>query len=213
VIALAADPRFGRPVDREELAAVRRRYRLEHPFVLFTGTLEPRKNLTRLVEAWTAMSPAIRGERRLVIVGSRGWEEEPLLTAIERRRDIAVLGFVPDGDLAALYQLCEVFCYPSLYEGFGLPLLEAMQSGAACVTTRGSSLTEVGGEAVRYVDDPRDAGALREALEQLLGDPDERARLGASARQAAARFSWERTADDVLTLLESLALAGRAAAP
>ena len=111
-----------------------------------------------------------------------------------------MLGQVTDEDLAALYQACTVFCYPSLYEGFGLPLLEAMASGAACVTSSVSSLPEVGGDAVVYVE-PTSVDEIRTALEGLLASEQRRTELGTAARRRAAGFTWDRTAADTLDSL------------
>ena len=126
-----------------------------------------------------------------------------MLEEASRRDDVRVLGQVSDEDLTALYQACTVFCYPSLYEGFGLPLLEAMTAGAACVTSSVSSLPEVGGDAVLYVD-PQSVDEIRAAIERLLGSEDERRLLGERARQRAGEFSWDRTAAETLAALEEL---------
>jgi glycosyltransferase involved in cell wall biosynthesis len=197
VIPLAADPRFGRPLDPGVLDDVRSRHRLEDPFVLCTGTLEPRKNLLRVLQAHEAL------RAQLILVGPQGWEFEPILQEASRRDDIRVLGQVSDDDLAALYQACTVFCYPSLYEGFGLPLLEAMTAGAACVTSSVSSLPEVGGNAVLYVD-PESVGEIQAAIERLLVSDEERRLLGERAKQRAAEFSWDRTAAETVAALEEL---------
>jgi glycosyltransferase involved in cell wall biosynthesis len=176
---------------------VRSRHRLEDPFVLCTGTLEPRKNLLRVLQAHEAL------RAQLVLVGPQGWEFEPILQEASRRDDVRVLGQVSDDDLAALYQACTVFCYPSLYEGFGLPLLEAMTAGAACVTSSVSSLPEVGGNAVLYVD-PESVGEIQAAIERLLVSDEERRLLGERAKQRAAEFSWDRTAAETVAALEKL---------
>jgi glycosyltransferase involved in cell wall biosynthesis len=199
VIPLAADPRFGRPLDPAALDDVRRRHGLEDPFVLCTGTLEPRKNFLRVLQAHEALT--VRAQ--LVLVGPQGWEFEPILQKASRRDEVRVLGQVSDEDLATLYQACTVFCYPSLYEGFGLPLLEAMAAGAACITSSVSSLPEVGGNAVLYVD-PQSADEIRDAIVRLLGSEDERRLLGERARQRAELFSWNRTATETVAALEEL---------
>jgi glycosyltransferase involved in cell wall biosynthesis len=201
VVPLAADERFKRPLGATALDDVRSRHGLGETFVLFTGTLEPRKNLLRVLEAHAALSQ----RTQLALVGPHGWEFEPILARAASTESVRVLGEVSDDDLAALYQACTVFCYPSLYEGFGLPLLEAMSAGAACVTSSVSSLPEVGGDAVAYVD-PTSVDGIRDALERLLGEPEERRRLGESARLRAAEFSWDRTAEETL---EALAAATR----
>jgi alpha-1,3-rhamnosyl/mannosyltransferase len=204
VVPLAADAEFGRPRSEAELTAVRQRYELEGRFVLTVGTLEPRKNLVRAIEAHAALPQALRESDPLVLVGPRGWESEEIVAragAAEPR--VRILGQVPDEHLAALYAACTAFCYPSLYEGFGLPLLEAMAAGAACVTSNVSSLPEVGGDAVLYVD-PLSVPEIREALEALLTSDSRRAELGERAARRAAGFSWDRTAASMLETMLAL---------
>jgi glycosyltransferase involved in cell wall biosynthesis len=182
----------------------RRRYGLERPFVLCAGTLEPRKNLLRVIEAFAQLPERLREEHLLAIVGPRGWEDEEILARARAYGErVRLLGHIPDDDLVALYGLCTVFCFPSLYEGFGLPLLEAMAAGAPSITSNVSSLPEVGGDGARYVD-PTSIGQIAEALEQLLTSPEARTTLGERARVQAARFSWGRAADELLDLLTSL---------
>jgi glycosyltransferase involved in cell wall biosynthesis len=139
-----------------------------------------------------------------VLVGPRGWELDELVRRLEAEDDVRLLGYVGDEDLAALYELCTVFAYPSLYEGFGLPVLEAMQSGAPTLTSGTSSLPEVGGDAVRYVD-PGSVEDIRAGLRELLEDRQQRAELGRRGRERAAGFSWDRAAGEVLAVLERLA--------
>jgi glycosyltransferase involved in cell wall biosynthesis len=196
VVPLAADERFARPRAAPVLHEGRNRYGLGSDFVLCTGTLEPRKNLLRVLEAHAGLSRHIT----LALVGPRGWDFEQILEDVGRRDDVRLLGQVSDEDLAALYQSCSVFCYPSLYEGFGLPLLEAMAAGAACVTSSVSSLPEVGGDAAVYVD-PTSVTEIRDAIDRLLDSEEERRELGARARQRAAQFSWDRTAAETLGAL------------
>jgi glycosyltransferase involved in cell wall biosynthesis len=117
---------------------------------------------------------------------------------------VRLLGYVSEGDLRALYRLCTVFGYPSLYEGFGLPLLEAMACGAPCLTSDVSSLPEVGGDAVMYAD-PLSVESIRSGLERLLSSEAERRRLGLAAIERAHGFSWERTARETLDVLERAA--------
>jgi glycosyltransferase involved in cell wall biosynthesis len=201
VVELAADPRFGASRSEEELAAVRERHSLPDSFVLSVGTLEPRKNLERLIAAHRSLPPELREAHPLVVVGPKGWEVDELLR--RHGADVRLLGFVDDDDLAALYSLCTVFAYPSLYEGFGLPVLEALQSGAPVITSRVSSLPEVAGDAARYVD-PRAEGEIAAALRELLESPSAREALARRGPERAARFSWDRTAAETLAILERL---------
>jgi glycosyltransferase involved in cell wall biosynthesis len=202
VVPFAADARFHAPPAGAELAAVAGRYGVEPGgYVLASGTLEPRKNLVRLVRAHARLPEELRREHPLLIVGPRGWEEEELLRVAAGAQGVTLAGFVPDADLAGLYAGCSAFCYPSLYEGFGLPVLEAMAAGAPVVTSQVSSLPEVGGDAAIYVH-PEDEDSIRAALDELLRAPEKRAELSERGRARAAEYSWERTARRVLEELE-----------
>jgi glycosyltransferase involved in cell wall biosynthesis len=195
VVALAADAHFGAPEAERQAPAVAARHGIERPYVLAAGTLEPRKNLDRLLEAWADLPDALRAAHELVLVGPTGWEADEIL-ANARAGGVRVAGYVPDDELAALYAGCELFCYPSLYEGFGLPVLEAMRSGAPVITSNVSSLPEVAGDAALLVD-PQSAPAIRDAMAALLADGSARDRMRAAGRARAAQFSWERTAIEV----------------
>ncbi len=200
VVELAADAAFA--AEGEPVAP---RYGLEKPYVLALGTLEPRKNLPRLIEAFAGLAPELRETHELVLVGGSGWSTGEIDASIARNREhVRPLGHVPDADLPGLYRDAALFAYPSLFEGFGLPVLEAMTAGVAVLTSNVSSLPEVGGDAVRYAD-PQDVGAIRAGLDALLRSPAERARLAAAGRARAAGFSWERTARETLALVERAA--------
>jgi glycosyltransferase involved in cell wall biosynthesis len=174
-------------------------------FVLAVGTLEPRKNLPRLVDAYAMLDPALQAEHRLVVAGKLGWDAQATLEALQSLGERChLLGYVPDAALAELYRRCAVFCYPSLGEGFGLPVLEAMAAGAAVLTAPNTSLPEVGGEAVEYAD-ATDTAAIAAALAGLLSDPQRRAALGSLARERAGGFSWAAFAAATLGALERAA--------
>jgi len=202
VVDLAADAGFGDPSAAQRAPAVAAKLGIGRPYVLAAGTLEPRKNLERLLQAWAALPEALRERHELVLVGPTGWDAETILAGASAA-GIRLTGYLPDDDLAALYAGCELFCYPSLYEGFGLPVLEAMQSGAPVLTSTVSSLPEVAGDAAVLVD-PLSVPAICAALERLLGDAGARDRLRAAGRARAARFSWERTATEVRDVLRAL---------
>ena len=206
LVPLAANSGFHHPPAGTELAAVTKRHGVEPAsYVLASGTLEPRKNLVRLIRAHARLPDELRRRNPLLIVGPRGWEEQELMRAAAGAPDVRLAGYVPDADLAALYAGCSAFCYPSLYEGFGLPVLEAMAAGAPVVTSDISSLPEVGGDAVAYVS-PEDEKSIEATLERLLRSPEERAELSRRGRARAAQYSWERTA---LLMLEELERAGQ----
>jgi glycosyltransferase involved in cell wall biosynthesis len=162
----------------------------DRPYVLSAATLEPRKNLPRLIEAFAQLDT----DAELVLVGARGWRTEETDATIARHgARVAELGFVADEELAALYAGATAVAYPSLAEGFGLPVLEAMAAGAPVLTSDRSSMPEVAGDAAVLVD-PTDVSAIRGGLARLLGDEALRATLSLRGRERAAQFTWERTA-------------------
>jgi glycosyltransferase involved in cell wall biosynthesis len=177
-------------------------------YVLAVGTLEPRKNLPRLIEAYAGLPEPVRAGRPLLLAGAVGWDEKETLAAVAAHDGLVRrLGYVPDAELPALYRGADLVCYVSLYEGFGLPVLEAMSCGAAVLTADTSALAEVGGDAVRYVD-PLDVDSIRAGLAALLADPSGRAELGRRATERAREFSWRTTAERTLAVLERAAAAG-----
>jgi len=177
----------------------------EPGFVLAVGTLEPRKNLPRLVAAYRVLGEEIQNRHPLVVVGALGWETGETVDALRSLGEhCTMLGYVSDAVLTELYRRCAVFCYPSLGEGFGLPVLEAMAAGAAVLTSNVSSLPEVGDDAVEYVD-PWDVADIAAGLERLLDSPARRAELGALALERAREFSWVRFAERALAALERAA--------
>ncbi len=174
----------------------------EPGFVLAVGTLEPRKNLPRLVAAYRQLDAETQLRHPLVVVGALGWETGETLDSLRSLGDRAsMLGHISDAALAELYRRCAVFCYPSLAEGFGLPVLEAMAAGAAVLTSNTSSLPEVGGNAVEYVD-PGDVASIAAGLRGLLDSSERRAELGVLALQRSREFSWMRFAERTLAALE-----------
>lgn len=205
VAPLAASAAFSSITDAD-VARVRELHALDRPYVLSVGTLEPRKNLPRLVEAFLYVDDAVRGTTQLVIVGARGWESDETFAELSAHPDlIRPLGFVEESDLPALYAGGSLFAYPSIYEGFGLPILEAMHAGLPVLTSDTSSMPEVAGPEALYVD-PRDVTSIRRALTIGLRDRDEVAALARRARARAAGFSWERHTAEVLKQLQAAAL-------
>jgi glycosyltransferase involved in cell wall biosynthesis len=196
VIYEAAAPRF-HPQPPEAVAAARARYGLPERYLLFVGTIEPRKNLPRLLAAFEAVHADGLAEG-LVVVGRRGWLYGDFFARLERSpvRDVVLFpGYVPDEDLPAIYAGAQALVLPSLYEGFGLPVLEAMACGTPVTCSDTSSLPEVTGDAALYFD-PGDVESITDALYCLLSDADLRSALRERGFEQAARFSWERVATD-----------------
>lgn len=178
-----------RPVAAEEIDAVRRRYGLQRRYVLWVGTIEPRKNLRRLLAAFASLDADVD----LVLVGPKGWHED--VDALVRSRDrVRVMGFVPRATLRALYAGASVFCFPSLLEGFGLPVLEAMSQGVPVVTSKGTATEEIAGDAALLVD-PTDTDEIRDAMRRVVEDEILARELADAARGRAGDYSWERTAE------------------
>lgn len=200
----AAEPRFTpQPSQSDEL--VLRRHGLRRPYVLVTGTLEPRKNLPRLIEAFVGLDAAMRDGWTLALAGADGWETDTTFSLVAAHSDLVrTLGFVPDEDLACLYRHAEIFCYVSLHEGFGIPVLEAMQCGTAVLTSSVSSMPEVGGDAARYVN-PYNVEEIRSGLQALMADSQLREQSAAMGPTRASSFSWAVTAQRVLYALECAA--------
>jgi glycosyltransferase involved in cell wall biosynthesis len=209
VVYLAARPSIAAPLPEEEVGGVLRKFDLvPNEFWLAVGTIEPRKNYGLLLEVYAQLIAELPGHvSPLCIAGQAGWIESSLAPRI-RQLDlddrVHCLGFVEDAELAALYRACFGFVYPSLYEGFGLPVVEALACGAAVVAMRSTSLPEVVGGAGILVD-PRSPAAYLDAMKQLVLEPGRRAELRAAAPQQAARFSWHRSAATLLDLYQSVA--------
>ena len=192
-----------RPGAAGEAEEVRRRYGIAREYLLAVGSLQPRKNLIRLLRAYGRRRQTHEGFRpQLVVVGRRFWLWREILEEISRQpwsRDVIITGYVADEELPALYRGAAAFVYPSLFEGFGLPPLEAMAGGTPVVTSNTSSLPEVVGEAALQVD-PYDEGALAQAMLDLLNDQALRARLAAAGPAQARKFTWRAAAEKTLGL-------------
>jgi glycosyltransferase involved in cell wall biosynthesis len=204
VIYEAADTRF-RLQPPQTMADVRARYRLPDRYLLFVSTIEPRKNLIRLLAAFERLQAAGLTDA-LVIVGKRGWLYDNFFAALEAspaKQAVIFPGWVADADLPAIYGGAQVFAFPSLFEGFGLPVLEAMACGTPVVCSNSSSLPEVADDAALLVD-PLDVDALTGALERLLRDPALAADLRARGLAQAARFSWARAAAETIAIYHRL---------
>jgi len=187
-----------------EFRAFKERHRIPERYFLHVGTLEPRKNLVRLLEAATSVAKLKRNAPGVVLAGRPGWHDGRILEAIaEARRTLPVItpGFVTEEEKYALYRDAVAFAYPSLYEGFGLPLLEAFTAGTPVVTACESALPEVAGDAALLVD-PRDTEALVDALLRLATEEDLRRELVEKGRERLTRFSWRRAARETMQVYE-----------
>ncbi len=196
----AAGPIYFTSVSPDEIARVRQTYGIHFPYLLSVATLHPHKNLDALIDAFVALRQTGDTAIQLVLVGLRGTAAATLQTKVETAgiADAVVMtGWVPDADLPALYQGATVYVLPSRYEGFGIPILEAMASGTPVITTTAASLPEVAGDAALLVD-PDDRAALAHALRRVVNDPALRADLIGRGRARAPLFTWRKTAEATL---------------
>ena len=195
VIYNAIDEQFEHRAANDEIQRVRERYQLYDPFVLYAGNIKPHKNLERLIEAFHTLRKNGFEHVKLLIIGDEISKYATLRRAVHRYKlhhHVRFLGFVSDKTLACLYRLAGVFVFPSLYEGFGLPPLEAMASGTPVITSNVSSLPEVVGDAALLID-PYEPDAIYEAMRRVLTEPELAASLRARGLERVRQFSWERS--------------------
>jgi glycosyltransferase involved in cell wall biosynthesis len=205
VIYEGVNPALGPVHNAEKIAQARARYAKNQPFLFFVGTIEPRKNIITLVDALRALRQ--RGyAHRLLVAGRMGWLYQSTLDHVRKtgmESHVDFLDFVPDEDLTTLFSACDAFVFPSLYEGFGLPPLEAMACGAPVVSSNASSLPEVVGDAALLVD-PKDVGNIVAAVERVVTDRVLRDQLCAKGIAQAAKFSWGRAANETIKVYEKI---------
>lgn len=205
IIHHGIDPRFARERERTD-GGFRERYRLERPYVLTVGTIQPRKNLPLLARAMRDVDDGID----LVIAGRKGWMAVEVLAELDAAglgSRLRRLDYVPDADLPALYRHAEVLVQPSRFEGFGLPVLEAMASGTPVITTRGSSLAEIAGNAALYYEQD-DVADLARQIELILGDNEARHHHVRSSIAWSSQFTWERAARQTRQVLQDALIGG-----
>jgi glycosyltransferase involved in cell wall biosynthesis len=204
VVYLAVNNNY-KPVSNEEVKRVKDKYNPNSPFILYVGTLEPRKNIVRLIDAFHRLKQK-EIPHKLVIAGKKGWKYENIFGEIEKLKlkdDVIFTGYVSDEDLPALYNAADLFVYPSIYEGFGLPPLEAMACGTPVITSNTSSLPEVVGGAGIMVD-PYNIDELSNKMQEVLTSKNLRKELSEKGLKRAKMFSWEKCAKETLEVFEDL---------
>lgn len=205
VIPHGVSTRFTPIEDSARLQAVRERYGIRSDYILYLGTLQPRKNLPRLIEAFARALPALPRHTQLVLAGKKGWLAGPIL---ERASQLGIservhfTGYVEDRDLTALLSGASLFTLPSLYEGFGMPVLEAMACGVPVLCSQTSALPEVAGDAALLVD-PCDTQAIADGIAELINNPSLRQQLRERGLTRAAHYTWERCARATLAVLSA----------
>lgn len=205
-IYCGVDERFRPITDPGEIAAFRTQRRLPEQFILYLGTLEPRKNLSRLVQAYASLRRRGATSYPLILAGGKGWGERAILAQIEDSGyadTIHCVGYIPEREIPLWYNAASLFVYPSEYEGFGLPPLEALACGTPVVTSNTSSLPEVVGDAGILVD-PRDTDAIAEGMLRVLQDEALRTELALRGPARASRFTWQRMATETLAVYRAV---------
>ena len=207
VVPCGIDPNLFRRTSDEIVDATLHRYGIVRGYVLTVGTIEPRKNLLGLLEAFRSLPASIKQRHPLVIVGGKGWRDNAIVHELDAMaaagEPVHRLGYVADADLPALYGGAGVFAYPTLYEGFGLPVLEAMACGAPVVTSNTSSLPEVAGSAA-VLTDPTDNQEVASAIESVVSSPSRSETLAAAGIDRAKRYTWDTSATVLLDLFARL---------
>ncbi len=179
---------------------LRKKYNLQASYLLYLGTMEPRKNIKRLVEAYELLPKDLKSKYPLVLAGGKGWNDEPILRAIEKARETSTIiqtGYVDEDDVSALYTGAEVFLYPSNYEGFGMQILEAMACGTPVLTGKNSSLPEVGGDAAYYVNE-KSVESIARGIETLLKSEQLQKEMVKKGREQIKKFSWSESAQKII---------------
>lgn len=206
VIPVAADPSFKIIDDQKFIRSVCQKHGIKSRYILNIGTIEPRKNIDRLIRAYSLLEPELRSNHALVIVGPYGWRMAPIQTlaaSLGLQKHVIWTGRIPDKEIMALLSGATVFAYPSLYEGFGLPILEAMHCDVPVITSNTSSMPEVAGDAALLVN-PKNVNDIAQALKRVLTDDDLRDLLIKKARSQRTHFSYARMASEVLDLYKSI---------
>jgi glycosyltransferase involved in cell wall biosynthesis len=194
---------YPRPV--EQIKAVHKKYELPARYILFVSTLEPRKNVAGLLDAFAALPAELQQQYPLIFIGGKGWADEAIQERFARYASLPIrrLGYVPDEDMAAVYSGASLFAFPTFYEGFGMTPLEAMACGVPVVTSNVSSVPEVVGDAAQLVD-PHDTPAITAAMQKVLSDPGLAADMRKRGLAQAQKFTWEKSARRALKVFEKL---------
>lgn len=205
VVPCAAEPALCRVADVQALTLVRERYELPESYVLFVGNFNPRKNLERLLLAFDKLCDETSLPHKLVIAGEHGWRfhKDSALAGLRHRDRVVFAGYVADEDMAALYTMADLFAFPTLYEGFGIPILEAQQCGAPVLAGNSSAMPEVGGAGAVYTD-ALDTDAIYRDMRCMLEDDGLRNTLRERGYANASHFSWEASAARLCEILQRL---------
>jgi glycosyltransferase involved in cell wall biosynthesis len=204
IISPAVDHEEYYPKNTKEISIIKNKYNIKGEYILYTGTLEPRKNIVGILESYSMLLDEFKNEYSLVLAGGKGWLDDEIENKLNELKDLNIVrtGYVEDDDLPALYSGATLFIYPSFYEGFGMPPLEAMACGTPVITSNNSSLPEVVGNAGIMVD-AKDTRSLTKNIEKVLKSKKLQSEMSKKGLKQAKNFSWEKSAKKLLELIES----------
>ncbi|MGB3082109.1 MAG: glycosyltransferase family 1 protein [Candidatus Omnitrophota bacterium] len=197
----AADDGYKKIDDKQKLENIRRKYELDRKFIFYPGNISPRKNIERLINAFEKVQDKI--DLDLVLTGHNMWNSHKEIGMIKKNRRIKLLGCIPDEDLPSIYNIAEAFVYVSLYEGFGIPIVEAQRCGCPVIVSDSASLPEVAGKGAIVVD-PYDEGEITRAILQVVEDRSTREKVIQEGYKNAERFSWKKSAKETIELIRGV---------
>jgi len=203
VIYHAVDHNLYKVYDKPLLQNTKKKFELPNDFLLFVGSIEPRKNLIMLLKAYHHLSSDIKKQYPLVLIGFKGWENKEIMQEIEKEKTYIYLGYVTDEELAQVYNLATLFIYPTLYEGFGIPPLEAMACGTAVIASNVASLPEACGNAAVYID-PKNHHDIAEKITDLLGNHKKRDLLIEKGFDHSKHFNWDKAANEHMDIFKKV---------
>jgi alpha-1,3-rhamnosyl/mannosyltransferase len=205
VVPNAVDANFFTKVSDADNKRTANKYTLPSDYILFLGTLEPRKNLVRLLEAYSQLPSELTSRYPLVLAGNPGWKNKEILNKINELIangfNVHKIGFVEDKDLPALFDLARLFVFPSIHEGFGLPILEAMAAGTPVVTSNLPPMNRIAKNVAMFVE-PEQVGSIKNAIERVLSSPRIASSMSNRGQQMAQRYTWDNSAQTMLELIE-----------
>lgn len=206
VVYCAADARYRRVEDEGAIRQIREKYALDQPYILFVGNANPRKNLSRLIRAFDMAKEQGDFPFELILAGEYGWKFDRVaaLSGLKHAKDIRFLDFVSDEDMPQLYSAASLFAFPTLYEGFGIPMIEAQRCGVPVLASNVSSMPEVGGKDSAYYVDPLSETDIANGLRAVLLDPERAKELVARGYENASRFDWDQSAEQLHKIVEAL---------
>jgi glycosyltransferase involved in cell wall biosynthesis len=190
----------------QQIKIIRKKYQLPEKYIMYLGTVEPRKNVKAVFHAYSILPPRIRQEVKLVIAGGRGWQSSEIYQLpvnLKIEEDVIFTGYIDEEEKPYLYHSAEVFVFPSLYEGFGMPVLEALAAGAPVITSKFYSMPEAGGDAAYYID-PEDYEELAYAIEKIISDESKKDEMIIKGYQHSKGFTWEKSAEVIINIYNEI---------